>query len=711
MAAPTSLRRLAVALLLASFAVGAPTLVAGVDSIPAEQSGERLPEATVTAVVGDVDRDGVRELVRLGPLPDDESHVGVEVISADADGQLTRHGMAPFRRLAGVEEQLEGSAVADERGMVAARIDEPARLLVWSVRGEERVLVVAIGTLQNPRACCLTIGELGLDARGRTAITELAAIPASASYIRAADLDADGTDELVVAEPPSATAPGRTPIYVLRWVGGTFNRLEGTLRVEPGTEVSEQLIQLGDSDGRPGQEVGLLANAGIPPGATLSRISLAGDGRLHVEQAQVGFAGPLVPVATSEGGRLLAGTPDGASSLLSWPAGAHRIVEERGSLRRGSPAGALGSGSAVRVLVLLNDALDQMNDRLSGVGITRSSPAAGVFGASILFPYVGPLPGGLDGSDAFVFQGGLLVALAATSSAERAIQARPIATLPDNTPIGTFGPEGLLIALAEGAVDPTRDGGQLLGPAGPRPGVAVTAALTSTVLTAEADDGRLEPALTGAVVIDRGPAGPLLITREGFSARIVAPAGSRILVFVEAGNADESIIVPPEGIVEVVVPTAGSQYPVRLVVITPSGHGYAAIWAVRVANTPPPLEVTAPGALVGFSVPIRGQTAPGASVTVDGQAVAVASDGTFSVDVGAGLFPRAVDIRAADPVGNEAARTVSVVGPLDYRQLPWIPIVAALTIVAGVALYLRVPRPSPAPARAAGDDAVLEEIE
>ena len=111
----------------------APTPVAAVDAIPAEQSGERLAEATVTAVVGDVDGDGIRELIRLGPLADDETHIGVEVISADEEGVLTRHGMAPFRRLAGVEEQTEGQAVPDERGMVAARIDEPARLLVWRV--------------------------------------------------------------------------------------------------------------------------------------------------------------------------------------------------------------------------------------------------------------------------------------------------------------------------------------------------------------------------------------------------------------------------------------------------------------------------------------------------------------------------------------------------------------------------------------------------
>ena len=709
MAAPTSLRRLAVALLLASFVAGAPTLVAAVDSIPAEQSGERLPEATVTAVVGDVDRDGVRELVRLGPLPDDENHIGVEVVSADADGQLTRHGMAPFRRLAGVEEQTEGSAVADERGMVGARIDEPARLLVWRVRGEERVLVTAIGTLENPRACCMTIGEVGLDARGQTSITELAVIPESASYILAADLDGDRTDELVVAEPRTSTALGRTPIYVLRWVGGRFSRVEGEAIGEPGAAFGEQLIPLGDSDGRTGDEVGLLHDGGIA-GALLARVSLTSDYSVRVEHARMPFTGPLLPMTTSEGGRLVVGTPGGASSLLNWPARTRRIVDERSSLRRGVPVGILGSGSAARVLVLLNDALDQLNDRLSGVRITRASPAVGALSGSSLFAYVGPMPGGLGGSEAFVFEGGLLVALVPRSDAERHIEERPIATLADTTPVGSFGPEGMLLALAEGGLDATRAGGQLVAPAGPRPGIALSAALTSTVLSGEAEDGRLEAALTGAVVTDRGPAGPRLITRDGFTAQIAAPPGSRILVF-EDDEARQPIIVPSAGTADVALPARGSQYSVRLVVITPSGHGYAATWAVRVVNTPPPLQASVPSATFGFSVPVRGQTAADVGVTVDGQAVDVASDGTFAIEVVAGPFPREVEIRATDAVGNVARNTLSIVAPFDYRRLPWVPIVVGLTILAGVLLYLRVPRPSPAPARASGDDAVLEEIE
>ena len=709
MAAPSLFRRLAVALLLALPAVGSLSPAAGVEAIPAQQGGERFPEPTITAVVGDVDGDGVRELVRLGPLADDETHLGVEVISADGEARTTRHGMAPFRRLAGVEEQTEGPAIPDERGMVAARIDEPARLLVWNLRGRERVLVASIGTRDNPRACCLTLGEVGLDGEGDTTVIQRAAIPKSASYILAVDLDADGTDELIVAEPPSATALGSTPIYVLRWRGREFDRVEGIAQIDPSAAVNEQLISLGDSDGRPGEEIGLLHDGG-QAGAILARVSLGGDGTLHVEHGPIQFAGPLLAVATSSGGRILVGTQFGAISLLAWPAGSRRLDVELVSRARGFPAGVLGSGSATRVMLLANDALEQLNDRLNPVRTTHAAPAAAALGGDDAFAHVGPVPGGLDGAQAYVFRGGLLVELQPRTPTDGWVEERPIATMAATTPIGTFGADSLLTALAEGALDATREGGQLIAPSGPRPGVALAAALTSTVLSSEADDGRLEPSLTGAVVAERGPAGPLLLTRDGFTAQIAAPPGSRILV-IEDGVSRDPAIVPRAGILDVVLPPRQSQYTLKLVAITPSGHGYVAGWTVRVRNEPPPLETSMASGSFGFSTPIHGRTDPGVSVTVDGQAASVAADGSFAVDVGVGFIPREVEIRAVDALGNVATQRVSIVGPFDYRQLPWIPIVAALTVVAGAILYLRVPRPTPALPRQAGDDAVLEEIE
>ena len=114
---------------------------------------------------------------------------------------------------------------------------------------------------------------------------------------------------------------------------------------------------------------------------------------------------------------------------------------------------------------------------------------------------------------------------------------------------------------------------------------------------------------------------------------------------------------------------------------------------------------------LSFDVPVSGRSDSGASVLVDGQPVPVAADGSFSAEVPAGLLPRDVRVEATDRVGNRRQLTISVVGAIDYRRLPWVPIVAGLTLVAGAALYLRTPRPGAASAAGHPDDGVLEEIQ
>jgi hypothetical protein len=84
--------------------------------------------------------------------------------------------------------------------------------------------------------------------------------------------------------------------------------------------------------------------------------------------------------------------------------------------------------------------------------------------------------------------------------------------------------------------------------------------------------------------------------------------------------------------------------------------------------------------------------------------------GQFRAEVVVPPWPTTILVTATDPVGNEARMAVSGVGLFDYRALPWIPIVVVGVALAGLALYLRVPR-SPARPRAAGDDSVLEELD
>ncbi|HEX2141253.1 MAG TPA: hypothetical protein VHK28_03100, partial [Candidatus Limnocylindria bacterium] len=96
---------------------------------------------------------------------------------------------------------------------------------------------------------------------------------------------------------------------------------------------------------------------------------------------------------------------------------------------------------------------------------------------------------------------------------------------------------------------------------------------------------------------------------------------------------------------------------------------------------------------------------------VDGSPVATGPGGEFRVEVPAGLLPRTVRVQATDELGNTAESAMSVVAPLDYRRLPWIAIVVALTLAAAVMLYLRVPRPAAARLPSSTDEGTLEEID
>jgi hypothetical protein len=125
---------------------------------------------------------------------------------------------------------------------------------------------------------------------------------------------------------------------------------------------------------------------------------------------------------------------------------------------------------------------------------------------------------------------------------------------------------------------------------------------------------------------------------------------------------------------------------------------------------PPEIQVDTPFAPLGPDVTISGGTEPGATVSIDGRSVPVAADGTFAATVPAGLVPRDVRVEVTDQVGNAASASVSVVTPVDYRRLPWIPIVGILTLLLTGILYLRAPRPVRAPGRAAGEG-TFEEID
>ena len=343
-----------------------PVPALGTSAIPADQTGDVLDGNPITAIVGDIDGDGVRELISLGPRDDDPVHLAVEVLEEGPDGDVVSAGSAPLTRMASVTEQLSGLPRPDENNLLQARVDEPARLVAWHERGREHVLAMAIGTLRNARACCLTIWAVERGGEG-IRLRLMTDTMRSADQVRAVDMDADGTDELVVTAPRQDANPDVLPIAVLKWDGQRFRSQSAPLRVLGGVS----LIPLGDSDGLPGEEVGAMLATGS--GGTLHRIALGRDGRLRTEHATLPFGGSLVAIDGPDGGRLVLGDDQHPAVLLRWPARGRLEIEEP-SAWLGVPLASLGEGLNARVLKLRDGRqLDVFGPRLGTdrIGVER----------------------------------------------------------------------------------------------------------------------------------------------------------------------------------------------------------------------------------------------------------------------------------------------------------------------------------------------------
>ena len=104
-----------------------------------------------------------------------------------------------------------------------------------------------------------------------------------------------------------------------------------------------------------------------------------------------------------------------------------------------------------------------------------------------------------------------------------------------------------------------------------------------------------------------------------------------------------------------------------------------------------------------------GRVSDGMMVTVDGVPATLNRLGAFRSEVDAPIWPRTVEIVARDPFGTERTERIEIVGFLDYRGLPWVPIVGILTVGVGGVLFVRTPRHRPA-VLAADGDGQLEEI-
>lgn len=679
---------------VAAASIGAST-PAPLVSIPDEPGAVMITEGTlVQAVAADLDGNGFREIVVLAGSDD-----GGLAAEAWQDGPEGWHRYG---------DPVEVVPPGDDG--LASWEGTPARLVVRRAGDTDHVTLVRQPSVRDPygvHPCCLLLDDLALGPDGLQ-LVEVAAPADAVDAVRVLDLDGDGTDELVASRSvlPLGDISYPTDVSVHRWIADRFAVTEQQLPIGSG----DTPFLLGDTDGRPGDELGIIATAGRPE---LHRISLADDGTLAVDDAgTVARAAIAVPLRDGRGVAVLHAT--GILAVHAWPAG-DALSAPIGSvaMENGALLGVVVDDGTPSVVVDRTVVGERLHIRgLPDLAARPSSslpPSAAASAVAIgrVQPYSGPIPGGsADGEPILVAAGWLLGAGPGPT---------PFGPLAGAQPIGLVGAGDDQLALVHGSAMADPAGGRMVAVA-PVPGSAISVVpfALARALGPGIDDGRFDPPLTGTV--DGGRPSEILVGRAGFSARIVAPAGSRIYLDGIASSTPSLVSMPASGraVVPIAAPEAsdsGAATRVTLTVTTPAGQSYLARWHVRLADGPPPLAAAAHTRLGAGEVDVSGEVPAHASVTVDGARVAVDAEGHFVAHVTLPPWPTDVVVTVTDPLGNSATSTLSGIGWLDYRLLPWVAIAALGLAAAAVALFLRVPRPEPAEAPRADDDAALEELE
>ncbi|MDQ2934814.1 MAG: hypothetical protein M3R49_07500 [Chloroflexota bacterium] len=670
---------------------------AAFDAVPTEPGAIVLPPApTLQALAGDLDGDGNRELLRL---VQDETEATLLEVWREAGGRWSRADRPIQVR--------NGQAPGPGRNTVYAAA--PARLLVWHEGSAERVLIVT-----QPRfelrdvgpVCCLLIEKVILD-RGGLRLDSMGGHSNSVDAILALDLDGDGTDELLTTRslPPAGDISYPIEARVYRLDGQKFGQPS---KVELPFGSGDSPFLLGDTDGQPGQEAGLIGTLG-PPG--LFRIRMDALGTLIMDRSGLRGATAAVPFALRDG-EATAVTETNTVQLVDWPADSEPrvLADDKGA------SGVLGIATTPNGPLLLLELDDGSRLRTQGPDLhfgptIDAGPNAVLLALRSLRLYHGPLPGGgYAGSSAAIFGGRLVGSLG--PSAGRELD-QPIAPLVDTVPVGLVGSGNASLAMLHADLLPGRmaRGGGVLEELTPSPQSWLSIAPIDEVLRAGAPPGSFEPAIEGAVRNDARPA-TLVTSATGFHAHVSGPPGSRVAVFGMGATPQQ--VLPASGVLSVAVEppksdTANPQLDAGLVVLTPAGQAYVVDWTVQVLTEPPSLVAVAVTPFLSSHVRLSGHAPPGTRLTLNGSSIAAGSDGRFAAEIPAPPWPSEVRLEATDLVGNQSTRVLSVVGLFDYRRLPWIPIVVLMTLAVAVALFLRGPRARRLPL--ADGDARLEEIE
>jgi hypothetical protein len=680
-----------------------------------DETTQVLPAEAGAVVVADLDGDGAREVVRIvGP-----GGRSVRVEAWRYDGRRWQHmGSAPLPMAGGAGgEPAPDQPLGGDFDIIG--------LLVWHVEGNERVLVLTARSELGVRspgpgaACCLSVFEVRSH-EGGIALHQLPYEGLTGQFVQVLDVDADGTDELVVSATADDAANNR--LEMLRWSGTEFEPAYALTGSDVGYGV-----WAGDSDGLVGDD--LLFGPTLD--GEIHRVTWVDD-EAHAERAHLDlserFNGWVAGIAA---GRLVVQS-EADLLVVRWPRDEVPQVVSRvttlafpGIWVAGTDADALilrqdnfGPGRYLDppTTIVYDLELRQLGEVAASIGARRlwsltqgSSIGLGNLNRGI-YPYVGPLWGTIaDGHPAFIASGTLIQA---GGGSRYEVQA--MASLPGLQPIGTAGPsEGWMVLTSSFAGPPNS---AYLYPGGFGFG-RISMAPMADVLR---PDGA-RPALELRNAVEPGDVAGgvrgLLAAGSGFSAVLDVPAGSYVVASSGLLARDYDVSHAPDPLVVEFAPRRNSpedeNQPIdaSLLLVTPDGHASFVNWGGTYLREAPELAVTGRTDWMALSATLTGETSAGARVTVDGRLIALDALGRFTASVDAPIWPRKVIVVARDPFSRETVTHLEVVGVLDYRGFPWAALVVAATIAVGAALFVRTPRRRPAVAAAPIGDGRLEELE
>jgi hypothetical protein len=663
----------AVGIVLILLATAPPVAVRAADDIV------WLPGRSLAAIGLDLDGDPGNELLRL--VPDDGNAINAEAWDV-IDGRWQPIGdSAPVR--------AEAEEPAADQTIVA-------QLMTWRRDGRDRALVVTAltsvptGPTEN---CCFAIAEVALRPEGLVIDPLPLAGYDSASIIQPLDIEADGTDELLITT-FSFSDQFSSRVDLVRWQG---SRLAGA---ELSTDVPGYVGTIGDTDGVAGDEVLVWSDGGDG----FSRLSWH-DGAV-VEEPWPGEE-LAYPYGSLDGDLLL--QAEGELRRVRWPRDAAPTTVASSVIGAfGTPLIAT-SGTDTVILVAGADfglqeattiVLGPNLERLGEVEIRNSRPLwalAGEYaGDGSLFPFLGPFP--MRRGETEVWLGGSVVA-AGGPDGYRVREASPFVGI---VPLGVVGPDDGW-TIAGSALQHAPPGyPAFLGGIGEASPVAATLRLLPRDHGARAASAAedIEIAIRNAIEVEAGDGTrELLAGPSGFTIEVTAPFGTAVAV-IHDGDSDV-MHLPADGTLPVAIaPDRGSlerdeAFSRTVVVVSPDGRFEMERWTGRfVAGD---LEASASAQTVPFewAATISGDTMAGAVIVAPGASATADADGRFRLRVDAPIWPQDVTISIEDPFGRTLDMELAVVGFVDSRGWPWMALVGLVVVAAGVALYVRVPRMRP----------------